>query len=107
MSAYKEFYQTPGELRDYNVVLETEDDDEFDPTYSAFIQITPADGELEATSVTYNAGIAKVWLQNGAVDADYWIRVRLRTTAGRIVNEEFEVKIRKQFPAAYDNQHIA
>lgn len=101
MSSYKEYYQRPHSLSDYDIVLDTEDDDTFDDTEPALVQIYPATGDFAQAGVDYNGATAKIWLQNGTAETDYWVRVRLKTTLGRYVNEEFEVKIRQGFPDTY------
>lgn len=101
MSAYKEYYQRPHSTMDYDIILDTDDGDTFDPDETVLVQIYPNTGDFVYSSIEYNGGTAKIWLENGNVDTDYWVRVRLKTILGRWVNEEFEVKIRKAFPATY------
>ena len=85
------FEKQPGDTQDYDV--------NYNP-YLTYLTDTGVSVVVSAeTGITLNssalaAGVVKVWLAGGVDGVTYIITVTLTTTAGRIKQHEFAVKVR-------------
>ena len=60
------------------------------------IAITGDDNSLTSPAQSLMDGVMKVWLSGGTDGKTYKVTVRLTTTAGRIKEHDFNVRIKEQ-----------
>jgi hypothetical protein len=92
------FPKQPGETRDYDSSFVDYLAERSDTGASHTVVITPATGytdiSLNKVSSTLTAGVVKVFLSGGLDGSRYLVTVTLTTTGGRVVQNEFIIKVK-------------
>lgn len=96
MPILAKYTKQPADVQDYDVDFQTE-------FLSAMADIAPgpaglvvlADAGIHLDTYSLNNGLAKVWLSGGTDGNSYKVTVTLTTTAGRVKQVEFVIKVKE------------
>lgn len=85
-----------GDQLDYDVDFEKwlTDDDEIETATAMLVDADEVDDMLEVESVQITSPIVKVWLSGGVDGTSYTVLITATTTAGRIKEETFTIRVR-------------